>query len=72
MASLKYDPSDRKLLNDEATEAFRDWVIGLSDGELYDMMVGNASSYHGIPDLSQWVDRQNIDSPLQFLRAEDE
>ena len=39
-----------------AIRAFTFGVHDYTDGELYDMLCGNISSYSAMPDLSQWLD----------------
>ena len=56
---------DRQYVEEEAVEAFRHWMSDLTDGELRDMLVGNAKSYGNMPDLEGWMDHQNPDSPLR-------
>lgn len=49
-----------------AIAAFELWVSDLTEGEIYDMLVGNQKAYSEMPNLHRYVNQDDVPEPTQF------
>ena len=53
-----------------AQMAFVDYCTDCTDGELHDMLIGNAIAYSGMPDLSQWLEQFQLNEVCEYDRRQ--
>ena len=51
---------NRATIENIATDAFKDYISNLTDGELLDMLSGNSGAYSGMPNLFPYADQETI------------
>ena len=61
---------NRVRLDELALGAFQLWLADLTDGEVADMLCGNSSAYRGMPNLSPWVEQQEINEVWEYHEAQ--